>query len=102
MEMLEQIQQADLNINVYMELPIGKDVPNGGNRDYILNLKKYLYGLKQASANWFETQKKVFNSIDFEQSQVYPCVFNRKYAFLWCMLTTALQFPTIFRILKTW
>ena len=45
--------QADLNVNVYMELPIGLDGPGGGKREYVLKLKKSLYGLKKASANWF-------------------------------------------------
>ena len=43
--------QADLNVNVYMELPIGIDVSTGVKRDYVMKLKKSLYGLKQASTN---------------------------------------------------
>ena len=38
--------QANLDVNVYMELPIGLDAPNGGKRDYVLKLNKYIYGLK--------------------------------------------------------
>jgi hypothetical protein len=41
--------QADLEIPVYMELPIGFDVPNNDDRNYyVLKLNKSLYGLKQA------------------------------------------------------
>jgi hypothetical protein len=46
--------QADLEIPVYMELPIGFDAPEGENcTSYVLKLNKSLYGLKQAGYNWF-------------------------------------------------
>jgi hypothetical protein len=46
--------QADLEIPVYMELPIGFDAPEGEHRkSYVLRLNKSLYGLKQAEYNWF-------------------------------------------------
>ena len=61
-----------------MELPIGLDAPDVGKRYYVMKLSKSLYGLKQASANWFETLKAGFNSRYFEPSQVDPCVFLRK------------------------
>ena len=70
-----EFPQSDLDVNVYMDLPNGIDAPYGGKRDYVLKLKKSLYGLKQASENWFETLKAGLNSISFEQSQVDPCVF---------------------------
>ena len=66
--------------NMYMELPIGVNAPTGGKRYYVLKLNKSLYGLNQASAKWFDTLKAGLNSRDFEQSQVYPCAFLRKYA----------------------
>ena len=58
--------QADLDVNVYMEFPIGTDPPGGGNRDDVLKPNKYLYVVKQASANWFETLKAGLNSIEFQ------------------------------------
>jgi hypothetical protein len=46
--------QADLEIPVFMELPIGFDTPNNEERRfYVLKLNKSLYGLKQAGYNWF-------------------------------------------------
>ena len=75
---------------MYMELPIGLDALDVGKRDYVLKLNKYLYRLKQSSANWFDTLKAGLNSRDFEQSQVDPCVFLRNMQLFWCMLTTAL------------
>ncbi len=44
--------QADLEIPVYMELPLGFDAPNNESRKhYVLHLNKSLYGLKQAGYN---------------------------------------------------
>jgi hypothetical protein len=46
--------QADLNIPVFMELPIGFDPPEEEYcKSYVLRLNKSLYGLKQAEYNWF-------------------------------------------------
>ena len=45
--------QADLNVNVYMELPISIYAPNGGKSNHVLNFNKSLYVLKQAGTNWF-------------------------------------------------
>ncbi len=51
--------QADLEIPVYMELPIGFDPLNGENEKfYVLKLNKSLYGLKQAGYNWFAKIKQ--------------------------------------------
>ena len=41
-------------------------------------LKKSLYGLKQASYNWFENLKGVLQKRGFELSQIDPCVFISK------------------------
>ena len=45
--------QAELEIPVYMELPAGMDISGHGkdSSNYLLKLKQYLYGLKQASMN---------------------------------------------------
>ncbi len=46
--------QADLEIPVYMELPIGFGTANiEDQKYYVLKLNKSLYGLKQAKYNWF-------------------------------------------------
>jgi hypothetical protein len=46
--------QADLEMPVYMELPIGFDPPEGEYyKYYVLRFNKSLYGLKQARYNWF-------------------------------------------------
>ncbi len=46
--------QADLEIPLFMELPIGFDTPNNEERRCnVLKLNKSLYGLKQAGYTWF-------------------------------------------------
>ena len=67
--------QADLYFNVYMKLPIGIDAHNVGKIKYFLYPNKSIYGLKHASAKWFETFKAGLNSRYFEQWHVDPCVF---------------------------
>ena len=48
--------QADLNIDIWMELPFGFQTIKDSDRSklHVLKLKKNLYGLKQASFNWYE------------------------------------------------
>ena len=52
--------QADLDDDIWMELPMGIAVSGKDNelRAYVLKLKKSLYDLKQASLNWFEKLKQ--------------------------------------------
>jgi hypothetical protein len=68
--------QADLEILVYMELPIGFDAPEGEYcRSYVLRLNKSLYGLKQAGYNWFAKLSNGLQDRGFVQSSIDPCVF---------------------------
>jgi hypothetical protein len=68
--------QANLEIPVYMELPIGFDAPNGENcKFYVLRLNKSLYGLKQAGYNWFAKLSYGLQDRGFVQSNIDPCVF---------------------------
>ena len=47
--------QAELEVPVYMEFPIGFVSENDERQGkYVLRLNKSLYGLKQASYSWFE------------------------------------------------
>jgi hypothetical protein len=48
--------QADLDIDIWMELPIGFQTIEDPDHSqlYLLKLKKNIYGLKQASFNWYE------------------------------------------------
>ncbi len=71
--------QADLDVPVFMEIPPGIDVCDGANkRAYVIELKSSLYGLKQASANWYDCLKKGLERRGFKESKADPCVFIKK------------------------
>ena len=68
--------QADLDVPVYMEIPMGMQVPGSNyDREHVLLLKKNLYGLKQASANWYDMLKTALHLRGFKESVADPCVF---------------------------
>ncbi len=69
-------QQADLEVPVYMELPLGFDAPENGSRKlYVLCLNKSLYDLKQAGYNWFAKLCNGLIDCSFTQSNIDACVF---------------------------
>ncbi len=47
-------------------------------RAYILKLKKSLYGLKQASLNWFEKLKQGLKDQGFTPSEIDPCLYLKE------------------------
>ena len=73
--------QADTDVDIFMELPIGVDVPKGKIRkDYVLYLLKNLYGLKQASKTYFEflCGHLQADPIGMEPSRVDPCIWYKE------------------------
>ena len=72
--------QAELDVPVFMELPVGCDPTFGPREDYLIELKKSLYGLKQASLNWFNMLKQGLEDHGYKSSDVDPCVFLSKQA----------------------
>lgn len=69
--------QVDLDVDVFMELPTGMVGPDGSRKGYILKLNKSLYGLKQASHNWFLYLCKALENRGYIQSSVDKCVFYK-------------------------
>jgi hypothetical protein len=68
--------QADLEIPVFMELPIGFDTPdNEEHRFYVLKLNKSFFGLKQAGNKWFAKLSNGLQDQGFVQSSIDSCVF---------------------------
>jgi hypothetical protein len=68
--------QADLEVPVFMELPLGFDAPDSQNRKhYVLQLNKSLYGLKQAGYNWFAKLSNGLEDCGFVPSSIDSCVF---------------------------
>lgn len=63
-----------------MELPPGIIISGKEevSRGYVLKLKKSLYGLKQASLNWFEKLKQGLKDRGFTPSEIDPCLYLKE------------------------
>lgn len=72
--------QADLDTDIWMEFPQGVEPEGepGGERKYVVKLNKSLYGLKQASFNWFEKLKSALVDRNFTPSKVDPCLYLKR------------------------
>ena len=70
--------QADLDVDVYMELPPGFDM-NGDTGKHVIKLIKSIYGLCQSSHNWWSLLKSSLEARGYDnQSTTDPCVFIGK------------------------
>jgi hypothetical protein len=67
--------QAKLKEDIYLRFPAGFEHKND---KWALKLKRNLYGLVQASRNWFLKLSAIYESLGFEQSKSDPCLFLRK------------------------
>lgn len=71
--------QADLEEDIWMDLPIGFQVDGqteaDSDRYYVLKLRANLYGLKQASYNWYEKLKQALVDRSFKPSDIDPCLY---------------------------
>ncbi len=72
--------QADLDIDIWMELPIGfQPIEDPSSpQHYVLKLRKNLYGLIQASFNWYEKLCDGLKSRGFKPSKINQCLYTRK------------------------
>ena len=66
--------QATLEEDVYMELPKDFAVQDS-TEDYVLRLRKTLYGLRQAPLSWYDHLKGHLEQRGFTQSKYDPCLF---------------------------
>jgi len=71
--------QADLDIDIWMELPIRFQMIEDPDHSqlYMLKLKKNLYGLKQASFNWYEKMQDGLKDRGFKPSKVDQCLYMK-------------------------
>ena len=77
--------QAKLDVPVFMEIPPGVDVgPEVNKQTYVIELKSSLYGLKQASANWYDYLKTGLEQRGFKESKTDSCVFMKKGMVILC------------------
>jgi hypothetical protein len=71
--------QADLDIDFWMELPIGFQTIQDPDHSqlYVLKLKKNLYGLNQASFNWYEKLRDGLKDRGFKPSKIDQCLYMK-------------------------
>jgi hypothetical protein len=70
--------QAPVERELYMEVPRGVYIDGVRNtKDYVLRLKKNLYGQKQAGRVWNQYLTKKLKQIGFKQSEVDECLFYK-------------------------
>ena len=70
--------QADAEHDLlYMKIPKGFEVSHGDSNDYVLKIKKNIYGQKQAGRVWNQHLVRKLASIGFKQSAIDECVFYR-------------------------
>lgn len=75
MDFVLAFPQAELDSStpIYVKPPLGMDL----HPDYIIKLRKSLYGLKNAGFNWYEHLKKGLIDRGFKPSLVDPCVYYK-------------------------
>jgi hypothetical protein len=71
--------QAELDVDIWMYLPIGfhVDTDNESKQSHLLKLNKSLYGLKQASLNWFQKLKQGLMTADLNHLQLTPAYIKK-------------------------
>ena len=60
---------------MYMDIPKGCDIPGYNHRDWVLHVKRNIYGGKDAGQVWYLYLKSKLKSIGFEVSEHDECVF---------------------------
>ena len=71
--------QVYIDADVFVELPVVMGF-DGNRGEWVLKLNKSLYGLNQASEDWFDLIKTGIERRGYHQSQFYPSVFYIKYS----------------------
>jgi hypothetical protein len=67
--------QAKLKEDIFLRFPAGFE---NKNDNWALKLKRNLYGLVQASRNWFLKLSAIYERLGFKQSKSDTCLFLRK------------------------
>ena len=74
---------ADLDFDVFMELPYGFEATGGVQNRHILKLNKSLHDLKQVAYDWIQIFDGALRNRGFTTSNIDPCIYLRAdYIFL--------------------
>jgi hypothetical protein len=96
--------QTNLDVDIWMELP--QDIAvvncNDQSRMCVLKLKKSLYGLKQASLNWFEKLKLGLTNHGFTPSAMDPCPYMKKDMIVLTYVDECIIVVTLIELYATW
>jgi hypothetical protein len=87
-DFIQAFTQAPLDCLIYMKVPAGFSIIDGNlqftgeanksiTHDYVLQLKKNIYGLKHAGHKWYKCLYDKLTSAGFHQSKVDKCLFIR-------------------------
>ena len=94
--------QADIKFDIYMHLPFGFEPPDDG-KQYVLKLKKNLYGLKDTSRTFWEKVQETLTrdseGYGFKQSRIETCLFIRDNCFVLAYVDDILCFSRDSKVL---
>ena len=66
---------GDLDEEVYMDQPEGFSIEGKGHM--VCKLKRSIYGLKQASRQWYLKFNDTITSFDFQENTVDRCIYRK-------------------------
>ena len=92
-DFIQAFTQADNDRDMYMHIPPNWDPPKlkgKDKRDYVLKLRKNLYGSRNAARNWWLFLRKGLLERGFHQSDMDPCLFLRDDCLLLCYVDDCL------------
>lgn len=70
--------QAPVDRDIYMEIPRGFEIEGAARGEYVLQLKRNVYGQKQAGRVWNDyLHEKLTKELGFTQSEYDECVYFR-------------------------
>ena len=70
--------QAPVEKELFMYIPKGFELTDGNPSDYVLKLKRNIYGQKQAGRVWNKyLERKLIEEVGFKKSKVDECVFYK-------------------------
>ena len=79
LEYIATFPQAPIEKKLYMYIPKGMAIEDGDKKDYVLKLKRNLYGQRQAGRVWnkYLVHKLTSKNMGFVQSKYDECVFYK-------------------------